>query len=157
MAGLAGLADKDGAATSRDHILGRPVGRFHKQEKCVMYLSNHGGGCCGMRHIYGFADCTDADLGRSLKDLPQGRCAEVCLTTYQKRTWHDRLKKRGFKYVYAFRNANSGNTVHIYLYASSERPIPASEGSAASSRAFFRIPRGQPGAGRFSSRPASAA
>lgn len=106
-------------------------------------LVNHGGGCCGMKHIHGFAAYT-LEQKRQLIDFidevteedddKQG-CLEVVLTDYQMMTgagyppgrerggdnalsftyygWAPHMAELGFKLVARFQNSNHGNWCNV--------------------------------------------
>lgn len=84
------------------------------------YINNHGGGCCGMRHIYGFhgSSLTErAMLKTRLKEVPASRLAEVVLTDAQcTKARLDLLKENGFRYVCSFINGNTRRKLHIFHY-----------------------------------------
>lgn len=107
--------------------------------------SDHGGLCCGIRHVFtlgetpGFPDHVDMEdevvdstpkivrLDENLEKLHtfyEGICVEVVLAGYQRRTWHEHLIARGFKEVFSFYNSNSHNVCHIYLWSNAERKLP---------------------------------
>lgn len=122
----------------------------------AMYTENHGGDCCGRKHIFelGSYGPTLARVAR-LQDLltdddsyhedDEGyleyynnahHCVEVTLTSAQAtwiapdtgKIWDDVLTKElGFKRVFAFKNPNSGNIVYVYLFSLNERENVVSE------------------------------
>jgi len=84
-----------------------------------MEIRGHGGGCCGIRHIRGFYGSVEEVrriLRNNLAYLPRGRAAEVVLTDNQLQRYEPLLLEEGFRKVFHFRNANSGNVCHIYYY-----------------------------------------
>lgn len=98
-----------------------------------MDVEYHGGGCCGITHIFGFGYPTEARL-TALKnwladfvdrqyELEFGEydgefsCAlEATLTDGQMVEWAPVLKKHGFKIAHRFFNSNSGNVVNVLYY-----------------------------------------
>lgn len=89
-----------------------------------LYKSGHGGGCCGMRHLYGFSDRTvtlDELTPERIKehfglDTRWGLC-EVVLTNKQLSSWPglgETIQRAGFKYVHKFKNPNSGNICNVF-------------------------------------------
>ena len=95
-----------------------------------MIVRNHGGGCCGIRHLSEFqvpygGVISDAHIERlrlDIRRVPSGRAVEVVLTDDQSRAWAPILTALGFTPVYRFRNRNTGNLLTVYYYH--KRPIP---------------------------------
>lgn len=94
-----------------------------------MEIRNHGGNCCGMRHLVGF-EYPDVltykmftDLKARVQAVPEGRTIEVILIDSQARVWGPALAKIGFKHVYRFRNANSRNVCNVFLYHNDPLPL----------------------------------
>jgi hypothetical protein len=100
-------------------------------------LEDHGGGCCGRFHMFAFdaVDIWDEDLSfrdkvaglravlRKYYIAPAGRrgyCIEVVLNEYQLKDWSRSLTTVGFKRVFSFCNANSGNNCYVYLLDTSK-------------------------------------
>ena len=107
-----------------------------------MEVSDHGGECCGVSHIFGFGSrpsnysdsCNDPSccpprkdqltklqklddiISKANRDYPKGRLYEVALTVDQTEAWHDPLTERGFFLGPRFLNQNSGNAVQMYYY-----------------------------------------
>lgn len=88
-------------------------------------VRNHGGMCCGIKHIYNFNapvnEHTIAELKRKTKEESQcgrTRCilVEAVLITRQKNRWEKHLLDIGYKKVNSFTNRNSGNKCHVYHY-----------------------------------------
>lgn len=122
-----------------------------------MYTENHGGDCCGRKHIfelgrYGPTLARVAKLQDLLNDDDSYReeddedyseyynnahhCVEVTLTSTQAtqkasdtgKIWDDVLTKEfGFKRVFAFKNPNTDNIVYVYLFSLNERENVVSE------------------------------
>ena len=98
-----------------------------------MIVRNHGGGCCGIRHLSDFpvpyGGVVSADqieqLRRDIRRVPSGRAVEVVLTDDQSRDWAPILTAFGFTPVYRFRNSNTGNLLTVYYYHN--RPIPVTD------------------------------
>ena len=89
----------------------------------ALVLRNHGGGCCGMRHIYGFYGTVaniKQQLERLMAQVPQGRTRcrviECVLTQAQRRMYGKTLEDAGFKIVTRFNNANTSSTLNVYHY-----------------------------------------
>lgn len=94
-----------------------------------MAVSHHGGGCCGVKHIYRFpvysteGEATTWLRGEMQKVLDRmdprrqrGQLIEVALTDNQCVNWAKTLKNEGFRHVARWRNSNSGNVVNMFLY-----------------------------------------
>lgn len=86
-----------------------------------MYVSNHGGGCCGIRHISGFHigpieshRYLQRVLDNSESNAPRGRLIEIVLTDAQARNYGPILGKHKFVLASRFRNANSGNICNVF-------------------------------------------
>lgn len=90
----------------------------------------HGGGCCGIRHIYGFYILpTPENIARFDKTMNdyelspgmglQDKLIEVVLNNSETKqefkgmTWMQVLRERGFKLVNRSRNSN-GSVLHIF-------------------------------------------
>lgn len=83
--------------------------------------TGHGGGCCGVRHLYAFrGDETQATLNRYTREAGQaGIMLEAVLTNGQMQrspALRGRLIEAGFRPVTSFRNGNSGNTCNVFHY-----------------------------------------
>lgn len=103
-----------------------------------MYIADHGGNCCGIKHVVGFGEAfTDyrgMELDQNVEDYLEeyGNCnkdnkttfnglLEATLTDQQMAAgWAAELKKRGFRLVTRFKNSNSGNYVNVLHYTSHE-------------------------------------
>jgi hypothetical protein len=103
-------------------------------------LENHGGGCCGRFHMFAFDEVNIWDddapsfrdkvagLREVLResygegDIAPGRgyCIEVVLNEHQLKAWSRSLTTVGFKRVFSFCNANSGNNCYVYLLDTSK-------------------------------------
>lgn len=93
-----------------------------------MYLTNHGGGCCGIKHLYGFGPCNaeyKSILRSRLNDARKQNAGaaynvlvEVALNEHQMEDgWHEWLTQEvGFVQATRFRNPNSHNFVGLYYY-----------------------------------------
>jgi hypothetical protein len=90
------------------------------------YLEEHGGECCGRRHIWGFENIYSENL--SFKDKIKAVlisfcgsyncervCLEIVLTAEQTRAWQRAVVACGFKKVHSFVNGNTGNTCHVFM------------------------------------------
>ena len=83
---------------------------------------NHGGGCCGVNHLYDFPAYGAINPGSflTLKDaiarVRSGVSIEVVLTDIQSRLWATSLVKLGFKPVFRFRNANSNHLLTVFFF-----------------------------------------
>ena len=106
----------------------------------AMTLINHGGACCGMRHIAWMGQGPEDDDGPNRRDITKaaildeiletfereygltgvndsGRVIEVVLTDNQCRgDWPRHLLQKGFKKVARFRNRNTGNICNVFYY-----------------------------------------
>jgi hypothetical protein len=100
-----------------------------------MLTQDHGGGCCGITHLWSFAvdpntrwnqghgtylDRLDAKIAEHNELRGGHRILEVVLNDNQYPNWHDRLVDRGFVMVTEFRNSNSGHVCRIYHYYSGD-------------------------------------
>ncbi len=94
-------------------------------------LNNHGGGCCGMRHIAGFGgiptDVTDIDniLRRNVEN---GKNVEIVLAQYQVesdsfRPILDKMAQVGFVLVGIYSNSGSGNFNYVFHRADRRQPL----------------------------------
>lgn len=88
----------------------------------------HGGGCCGIRHSSGYSAQEETAVRTLFQDIgqcPQGCMLEVVLTDGQLRG--NRLSRMlvtsGFKLVYRFRNANSGNICNVFHRHNAPLPL----------------------------------
>lgn len=108
-----------------------------------MYLEEHGGGCCGITHIYDFWNTSERGVASLRKyintfldktylgaqgdgwELEDGciltkrkfSCVlEACLTDQQMVFWAPIMKEIGFRIVNRFLNSNSGNCVNVLHY-----------------------------------------
>jgi hypothetical protein len=93
-----------------------------------MYLANHGGLCCGIKHLYGFGACNAEYKRMVLSQLNNARnqnrgaaynvLVEVALNEHQMEDgWHEWLTQEvGFVQATRFRNPNSHNFVGLYYY-----------------------------------------
>lgn len=98
-----------------------------------MYHQTHGGGCCGMGHIYSMGlfeptdemkadklsmlNCYIEELQEDLIDdeiIGDSFLLEVVINAAQRKGWGVLLTERGFKEVNSFNNNNTGNTCYIY-------------------------------------------
>lgn len=89
-------------------------------------MRNHGGGCCGMRHIlnfYGKSPQTIESLKIAFRQVPSRRLAEVVLQLSQAKNWGDILAGLGFVPVGKFTNGNTGNTLYIFWYYSGKMEV----------------------------------
>jgi len=100
----------------------------------------HGGGCCGISHVYWFPERADeAWLDREIKgaigDIEWenqvdvevgdrqrwrgkfGHAIEVCLTDDQMMVWAETLKKKGFKLGLRWLNDSSGNYCNLLSWS----------------------------------------
>ena len=87
-----------------------------------MLISNHGGNCCGVNHLYNFysplnftADHVSA-LRERVSRVREGVSIEVVLTDAQSAQWAPSLVKIGFKPVFRFRNSNSRRLLTVFFY-----------------------------------------
>ena len=111
----------------------------YKSSVCGLDVGNHGGYCCGMRHLFNFPLQTEPNefsqeektiwLAEAIErcissfenddnsgELDDWRCCiEVTLAEYQLTEWCRTLEEAGFKQVYSFLNSNSGNECHVFL------------------------------------------
>jgi hypothetical protein len=102
-----------------------------------MNIDEHGGGCCGMMHIYAFENGPRPYLLRLLdtqmRDWVEENYAsaagektfnvllEAVLTDDQMANgWAPELKQRGWKLVTRFFNSNSGNYCNVLHYTPHE-------------------------------------
>ena len=100
----------------------------------------HGGGCCGISHVYNFPATVDEawlnrEMREAIEDVEQeaqervededlkkwkgkfGHAIEVCLTDDQMMVWAATLKKKGFKLGLRWLNDNSGNYCNLLSWA----------------------------------------
>lgn len=113
-----------------------------------MNWDEHGGGCCGMTHVYGFDNRPNEKLLNKLdkilanytgrySDSADGCDCEFCvkerermktfnalleavLVDEQMFTWAPELRKRGFRLVNRFFNSNSGNYCNVLHFTPHE-------------------------------------
>ena len=87
-----------------------------------MLISNHGGSCCGVKHLHSFhspLNFAAGDMGQlreMVSRVKKGISIEVVLTDTQSALWAPSLVKIGFKPVFRFRNSNSGNRLTVFFY-----------------------------------------
>jgi hypothetical protein len=97
-----------------------------------MYFDDHGGQCCGVRHIYGFAVPSETTLRRAIDGFrkrtddeheePFNVLLEATLTDNQlEEGWAPILKTVGFHRGARFYNSNSGNWVTLFTFQTHER------------------------------------
>ena len=98
-----------------------------------MQIINHGGGCCGIRHIQGFGSIDYASMAeafvKEFKDLMEpftrpgcNLLVEAVLTDRQMVSgWAKVLKDFGFRHVSRFKNSNSHNYVNVLHFTRSKR------------------------------------
>jgi hypothetical protein len=108
-----------------------------------LYAVEHGGQCCGIQHIHGFANFgfrgesrskldfvkagiekalnrytsegCDCGCGLSSRDLSEWSCAIECvLNEEQIDYWREAVEEAGFKQVFSFHNDNSGNDCFVF-------------------------------------------
>lgn len=83
----------------------------------MSYMRQHGGGCCGMRHIQSFSPVgEDKTFPTALSQVPPGRLAEVVLESTQCHTNGDMLAYYGFIPVATFVNDNTGNRLYVFYH-----------------------------------------
>lgn len=112
-----------------------------------LFLEEHGGNCCGRFHLFAFDEVPRWDeedpsfrdkvaglrkvlrknydageIAPGLFGRPPGRgyCIEVVLNEHQLKAWSRSLTTVGFKRVFSFCNANSGNNCYVYLLDTSK-------------------------------------
>lgn len=84
-----------------------------------MYLTDHGGACCGINHIHGFPPIPNRIRVRELQRLIRESkdsvgLLEIVLTEGQKTGWHEVLIAEGFVLKTRARNPNTGNIINVY-------------------------------------------
>lgn len=86
-----------------------------------MHRQEHGGGCCGINHIYGFNAQSRSwtfkllkEAIRQRKDERRSGLMEVVLTDAQAITYDEFLTQQKFYRVARFLNSNSGNYCNVY-------------------------------------------
>lgn len=94
----------------------------------MAYVTPHGGGCCGIRHLIGFYNALENEVQTILKGLdsdrrPRGRAVEVALTDAQSKKYGDILAAIGFIPVFRFINSNTKNTITVYFFHESPLPL----------------------------------
>ena len=107
----------------------------------MVAIAQHGGQCCGVRHIYGFDNSNERDFTQLMSQIdassgvrlpgqrdPQNRLVEVILSDRQvdKFPW---LERAGFRLVSRFRNANSERFCNVFHRHTSF--LPLDDGAAA--------------------------
>lgn len=112
-----------------------------------LLFEDHGGECCGRFHMFAFDEVYIwDDKGPSFRDKvaglrkvlrenygaggialglfgrppERGYCIEVVLNEPQLKDWSRALTTVGFKRVFSFCNANSGNDCYVYLLDTSK-------------------------------------
>lgn len=94
-------------------------------------LSNHGGGCCGARHIHTFNAGDNADPNRILRVVdtaPRTRRVEVILADYQVRDYPritETLARLGFVLTDRYVNGNHGS--QNYVFSRCDRRLPLTD------------------------------
>ena len=94
-----------------------------------MIVVNHGGGCCGVNHLWNFPNHIPLNHGSFLtlkNDIARVRSGvsiEVVLTDLQSQVWAPSLVKLGFKPVFRFRNANSTRLLTVFFFHSSPESL----------------------------------
>lgn len=108
-----------------------------------LYIEEHGGSCCGIRHLYYFPSIFGVELEERVKwiraacmqavdnyDIDDCDCedcvaehrdnwqcaVELVLNNEQFGEWEPAVLAAGFKQVYEFKNSNSGNTCRVYFF-----------------------------------------
>lgn len=98
-----------------------------------MLIDDHGGNCCGIKHLFYFPADYNGDRDAFLKSELEGICeyfdnyddedyspdtwqgaVEVVLASYQLEEWRKVVEDYGFKEVFSFHNSNSGNRCHVF-------------------------------------------
>lgn len=113
--------------------------------KFSLNYTQHGGGCCGIYHLYGFDEVdlddpwgepkgTEITFSDKIEVInyylniitadhgaPYGSekhlCIEVVLANFQWKEWERAIQRCGFKKKLEFLNSNSQNQCRIYLLA----------------------------------------
>lgn len=113
------IKEKDKNMSKHDEVVGEIWSRFR--------FRDHGGHCCGVKHIYTFwcsSNHTNQQrkeaLERKLEGLKRDGligsiCVEAVITENQQKYWHEVLLKVGFTPAKTWVNRNSGNTCTMYL------------------------------------------
>lgn len=91
-------------------------------------VTDHGGGCCGVTHLFEFGDEDDFDRKPTLADKVKAIddvfsyvsipvTIEVVLTRQQAKVWEKALYASRFKFrrVMEFSNPNTSNILRMYL------------------------------------------
>lgn len=131
---------RDQVGTAHSYFNGTEESADYKPAIHGLEAEHHGGGCCGVTHLYGFPDCSEqfkiteaekkawlrdainscidmfGDFEYSGMDYYEWRgCIEVVLSEHQLKDWCKPLEEAGFKQVFSFLNHNSGNECHVFL------------------------------------------
>lgn len=94
-----------------------------------MRTANHGGGCCGVNHLWNFPNHIPLNHGsfltlkNDIAKVRSGVSIEVVLTDIQSRVWAPSLVKLGFKPVFRFRNANTTRLLTVFFFHSSPESL----------------------------------
>lgn len=98
----------------------------------MVTFANHGGGCCGLRHLFSFSGSTDrnpSDINFELtRSNNYGRATEVVLTDSQCRNYPNvlqRLADLGFVLAGRFHNDNSDNVCNVFHRMDHRKAITA--------------------------------
>lgn len=92
-------------------------------------IEDHGGDCCGVKHVYGFVRPDQHDAVESLDRVLEAVCpadnpnrlSEVVLTDDQmEEGWGPILRARGFRLVVRWRNSNSDNVCNMFVMVPTE-------------------------------------
>lgn len=87
-------------------------------------ISDHGGACCGIRHLVGFGPYDTAEdilvqLAKTRQGDDKGMLVEAVVTNSQLNRYRNiapALRDAGFKLVTRFKNPNSGNVCNVFHY-----------------------------------------
>lgn len=122
----------------------------------MVTLVNHGGQCCGARHLYSFFTADEVDprrIARALSEVPHGRMVEVILNQRQVETSPQTLgmlKNLGFVLTDVYINHNHGPDRRNYRFSRCSDRKPLSEarrwwgGMVASIEAYGQMPESMP-------------
>lgn len=87
----------------------------------MITVNYHGGGCCGVRHIYNFTgtrtEAVEEGIKTAVSRLSSAGLYEIVLTGAQLRrrpAIAKIIQELGFRFVTRFKNPNSGNICYVF-------------------------------------------
>lgn len=97
-----------------------------------MSTKAHGGGVCGMRHVFDFhqyvnqhltkEEWLDKQCKNAHKTYSYTHLLEAVITSAQSHLWADVLREKGWECVKTWVNGNTGNTLEMWVYVNTYVP-----------------------------------